>query len=286
MDALMISLLPIWVVGALATALMLWTVRPALNSRRWSMAYELSAESLLMGVLAIGFFALFFQNNLELVPVVILAIVVHEYGHVLAFRLAGHKNPKFRLIPFGGVAISNEPPRNMGESAFVSLMGPGFSVLLVAVAAVASTIFIMLGLDTAAAYAYRVVIVTGALNAFNLLPLLPLDGSKVVRSIAMSYSRPFAAGLTTGMGIAAMALLALAVIATRQWFLLIFIVIILGAMKNIGHYDGSTPKMKPRGAWVASFAYLATFLVHLYAGWHWFAAIILSFLSPVLRLLG
>lgn len=56
---------------------------------------------------------------------IILVIVIHEFGHVAAFRVAGHHDASFRLVPLmGGYAISNRAVDTQEEDVFITLMGP------------------------------------------------------------------------------------------------------------------------------------------------------------------
>jgi hypothetical protein len=52
------------------------------------------------------------------------AIMLHEYGHVAAYRVCGHADAQFRLIPLlGGVSISARIPSSHLADLFITLMG-------------------------------------------------------------------------------------------------------------------------------------------------------------------
>ncbi len=109
----------------------------------------------------------------------ILSVVVHEYGHVAAFRVAGHSDARFRLIPLvGGVAISARPPATPAHDLFITIMGPGICLI-----AMAAAWRLALGMPTTSAGAGLFLVqfasITGALNLFNLLPIYPLDGGRI-----------------------------------------------------------------------------------------------------------
>jgi len=56
----------------------------------------------------------------------VIVVVVHEYGHVAAFRVAGHGDATFRLIPLlGGVAISKRQPRRSAPEPTKARAGNG-----------------------------------------------------------------------------------------------------------------------------------------------------------------
>lgn len=156
-------------------------VRPAIDRRRWRLAIDLSVEGMVWG--AIGVALLFFFFPIVMVVPIVIAIMVHEYGHVLAYRLIGHSAPTFRLAPFGGVALSGEPIRSEAAGAFVALMGPGFSLVLVAAGALTLSLWENLAPE-AAQIAAIMLSVTGLLNAFNMAPVMPLDGGRALRAMA------------------------------------------------------------------------------------------------------
>jgi hypothetical protein len=112
-----------------------------------------------------------------------LALVVKELGHVIGYRLAGHGDARFRLIPLpGGPAISARAPASDLAALFVLLMGPGFGLapMVAAVAlgdALADTAPVLA--QTARGYA----LAAGAVNFVALLPLWPLAGGRLLRLI-------------------------------------------------------------------------------------------------------
>lgn len=146
-------------------------------------------------------------------------ILVHEIGHFIGFRIAGHDRPRLILLPFiGGAVVSDKPFRSAREEAFISLMGPGFSALYgVAFMLVAfnngadfANIF---GVDPGVHYVkdrYVAIMCVGAAaligiaNAFQMIPVPPLDGGHVWRALLHSdrhrfirYVFPFVAVVVT-----------------------------------------------------------------------------------------
>ncbi len=124
----------------------------------------------------------------------IAVVVIHEFGHVAAYRVIGHHDARFRLIPlFGGVAISDQVPASQLKSFFVSLMGPGICIAPL-VAAVAMSEMLVESAPLTAEYLYYFAILTGALNFLNLLPLWPLDGGRCLSYIMQAFSRRLGQG--------------------------------------------------------------------------------------------
>lgn len=111
--------------------------------------------------------------------VLIAVLVVHEYGHVWAMKRAGLKTKGFYLIPFvGGVAIGDRAKTHW-QQVYIAMMGPCFGLVM-------SVSFYLLYLVTDSHYVGLLASVSALINIFNLLPVLPLDGGQVVKSIVFS----------------------------------------------------------------------------------------------------
>lgn len=135
------------------------------------------AVALLTGLLSFGTFAALIGT--EYATLVILALFVHEFGHLLAYWLMGQPWGRMIFLPFlGAIAVPRLPFQSQAQSVFAALMGPGFSVLFAIACGAAVLVwpayakdFLSLGL------------ITVALNLFNLLPVEPLDGGIALRSV-------------------------------------------------------------------------------------------------------
>jgi Zn-dependent protease len=118
---------------------------------------------------------------------VILAVVLHEFGHVVAYRACGHRDARFRLIPLmGGVAISNQLPASHDKAFFIAVMGPAICLAPMALAFALSDLLYAQSPDISAVL-YTFGMVLGSFNFFNLLPFWPLDGGKIVQILCQTY---------------------------------------------------------------------------------------------------
>jgi Zn-dependent protease len=108
----------------------------------------------------------------------VILIAVHESGHVLAARGAGLKVSMPIFIPFIGAFISmKQQPTNARTEAIVAAGGPVLGSIG-AFACLALGIALKSELFLALAY-------TGCLlNLFNLVPVHPLDGGRIVTAIS------------------------------------------------------------------------------------------------------
>ena len=111
------------------------------------------------------------------VGIVFVSVLVHEMGHALAFLRFGHQ-PRVLLHGFGGLTSSEGGPLlSPGRNLVVSLAGPAAGLALGAAAFATER---LLGPGTALAQRTltQIVWVSVVWGAFNLLPVLPLDGGQ------------------------------------------------------------------------------------------------------------
>lgn len=143
------------------------------------------------------------------VVVLIGVLLFHELGHWLGMKIFGFQDVRMFFIPFFGAAVSG---RNVSAAAWkealVLLMGPlpGLLVgtyLLVRSSFLPSHLVANVGMSLL------------LLNAFNLLPLSPLDGGKFFQLLIFSRNRFLELAFTVFAGLA---LLGLAVLM-ESWML-------------------------------------------------------------------
>jgi stage IV sporulation protein FB len=122
---------------------------------------------------------------LEIITLFIL-VIIHEMGHITAAWVYGWRIHSVELLPFGGVAKMEEwgtvPAR---EELIVALAGPFQHVFIVMM----SFLFFLGGWWSKEWMEY---FMQGnlLLACFNLLPIYPLDGGRVLQSL-LSYILPY-----------------------------------------------------------------------------------------------
>lgn len=105
-------------------------------------------------------------------------VLVHELGHVIAARSFGWTVREVKLLPFGGVAeVEDGSGLPAKEEALVALAGPLQNVWMAGAAWLLGQIGIWQ--PEWAAYVCQANIMIGL---FNLLPILPLDGGKLLQA--------------------------------------------------------------------------------------------------------
>ena len=100
-------------------------------------------------------------------PIAALCALSHETGHLLALRLARAKVERVRLTAFGAEIQADTRYLPYPQEILCTLAGPAVNLILAVLLAR------LAGNDLAAG-------VNLTLGVFNLLPILPLDGGRVV----------------------------------------------------------------------------------------------------------
>jgi Zn-dependent protease len=114
--------------------------------------------------------------------IVLAVLVVHELGHLVAFRLVGQPWGRIVFIPFiGAIAMPRQGFDNLGQYAFASLMGPAFSLVLLVPAMVTAQ-----QAGDGAQLMLDIAMVACFINLLNLLPVMPFDGGHVLKSVCQS----------------------------------------------------------------------------------------------------
>lgn len=120
--------------------------------------------------------------SIEFAIALVLCLVFHEYGHIKAMKYFGLKTKGIYLIPFvGGLALSDDKINTRWQDIVISIMGPFFGLILSLACLVG---YWLTDMEVLAGLA----VFNALLNLFNLLPILPLDGGHVLKSIAFSIN--------------------------------------------------------------------------------------------------
>jgi Zn-dependent protease len=119
--------------------------------------------------------------------VALFAIVtLHEFGHALACRQVGGTANQVVLWPLGGVAYV-DPPQRPGATLWSLAAGPLVNVVLVPVFLGLMLIGRSAGLaqmsPDASIWLETVFAINVVILVFNLLPVYPLDGGQILRSL-------------------------------------------------------------------------------------------------------
>lgn len=113
-------------------------------------------------------------------------VLIHELGHVAVAKELGWTVKEVQLLPFGGVATMEDAyAADPIDEIVVALAGPFLNVVMMAV----SYLFWFTGVWTEE-WARFFLISNLTVAGFNLLPIWPLDGGRIVQAI-LCYFMPY-----------------------------------------------------------------------------------------------
>jgi Zn-dependent protease len=132
-----------------------------------------------------GGYTSYYWNVLEYLALFCI-VLMHEFGHALACRQVGGRADHIVLWPLGGVAYVDAPPRP-GATLWSIVAGPLVNVALLPILLALNTMAGVLGwnesMPNLATFLTAVMWMNGVLLAFNILPIYPLDGGQILRSL-------------------------------------------------------------------------------------------------------
>jgi Zn-dependent protease/predicted transcriptional regulator len=178
---------------------------------------------------------------LMLTGLVLLAVLLHELGHIWISGRMGLPIKGILLFPIGGLAmvdptVHEESFRNLRRETRIALAGPLVNAFLAAITAA-----VLLGRDphslrlppqvTVANLGISFFWINACLFALNLLPALPLDGGRVLRTLlaqSMEFRKATRRAVTAGYVTAGVLMLAGAA-QNMQWLMAIGFFIFMAA---------------------------------------------------------
>ena len=128
--------------------------------------WELSGGAALLFALA------YFLDNDGLIAAMLPAILIHELGHVFALKRFHTRIRRVRIGVFG-IELNYSGALAPSELVIVALAGPA-----------AGLIYTFTAFQAGGSYFSFSASISAFLSLFNLLPILPLDGGRIVESLA------------------------------------------------------------------------------------------------------
>ncbi len=105
----------------------------------------------------------------------LLIIIIHEFGHIISGILFKWRIKQINILPFGAITIFDEGlTKPLFEEFIIAIMGPIFQII----------VYNVLKSN------YDVKSIHYSLLFFNLLPIVPLDGAKIM-NILLNVFFPF-----------------------------------------------------------------------------------------------
>jgi Zn-dependent protease len=127
---------------------------------------------------------------------VVLLILIHESGHVVVARLMGMPVTLPIMIPFLGAFVSmKQPPKSIAQESIMAIGGP----ILGSIAAALCYVGYLQMPGSSTGDLLRALAYFGFLiNLFNLVPVTPLDGGRVLSLLSKWFN---VAGLAVAAGL-------------------------------------------------------------------------------------
>ena len=161
-------------VGPDYASVLLELERASQSKSSWKTTFWLLVVSMLL-------FAVARQAGSDMlyVATIIPILFIHESGHWIAMRAFGYRNLKMLFIPFFGAAVTGKHYNVAGwKKAVVSLAGPAPGIVIAASLLMAAS----MGISLPDAWS-KALLIALLVNAFNLLPVLPLDGGWFLNAV-------------------------------------------------------------------------------------------------------
>jgi Zn-dependent protease len=167
-----------------------------------------------------------------------LIVLMHEFGHSLACRQVGGQADQIVLWPLGGVAYVS-PPQRPGAMLWSIAAGPLVNVPLALVLG-----FILftdrpvhfMGVSSdVTTFIWAILSINAGLLIFNLLPIYPLDGGQILRSLLwFIFGRANSLMIASIIGFAGVGVLVLAALLRQSiWVAIIAGFILLNCWQGL-----------------------------------------------------
>ncbi len=129
---------------------------------------------ILLSVLLAGYFNYFL--------IISFILLIHDLGHIIALKLFNYQIYNITILPFGSLINSNiNSSSNSKEIFIISIAGVLMQVLLY-------PLFYLLNIYYINDISYNIFLnYNKIILLFNLLPIIPLDGSKIILSILENF---------------------------------------------------------------------------------------------------
>lgn len=194
---------------------------------------------------SVGAYSLIF--SVEFALALIAVLVFHEYGHLRAMKKFGIPTKGMYLIPFVAGLTIGDAPRTRWQDVYISMMGPVYGLIM-------SLAFYIFYLVTDNHFAGLVASISALVNIINLVPVHPLDGGRVIKSLVFS-GRNYLAFI----GLLVISSICL-VLAWQMGFVFLIFFIVLGVLDIIASWRVSlaediTP-LNAYGIWFCLLWYL------------------------------
>jgi len=122
-------------------------------------------------------FMLVFKWEFKFIAILVLVILIHEIGHYVAMKFYKFKDLGIFFIPLvGAFAKGEKEDITQKQNVIITLAGPIPGILI-------GCAIMYYAIDTGNDFLTRVANLFIYINTFNLLPIMPLDGGRIIKAL-------------------------------------------------------------------------------------------------------
>jgi stage IV sporulation protein FB len=122
-------------------------------------------------------FYVIFDRNIAYIAAVLLVLLIHEFGHFFAMKLYNYQNIKLFIIPLLGAFVSGKKHQvSQKQMSIIILAGPVPGIIV-------GTVLYMMNKEYNNETLRMLSNVFIFINVFNLLPVFPLDGGRLLENL-------------------------------------------------------------------------------------------------------
>jgi Zn-dependent protease len=167
-------------------------------------------------------------------------VLTHEFGHSLACRQVGGTADQILLWPFGGVAYVN-PPQRPGATLWSIAAGPLVNVALYPILWAAIHMGAASGWAESMPDFFQFLLMVDWINTrlliFNILPIYPLDGGQILRSLlwfVLGRGRSLMVATVLGL-IGIVGLVGVSLLSRSLWGIAICVFLLMNCWGGLKH---------------------------------------------------
>jgi len=132
--------------------------------------------------------------SVTLIVLFFVCVILHELGHSLTARRFGVRVPRILLLPIGGMAEFDHVPRRPMSELLITIAGPAVNFVLAVVLFFVSWRGLAPG-DEIPRYSMASIVDelwlwNLVMGVFNLLPVFPMDGGRILRAL-LAFRLPY-----------------------------------------------------------------------------------------------
>jgi Zn-dependent protease len=169
-----------------------------------------------------------------------LIVLMHEFGHALACRQVGGRADRIVLWPLGGVAYV-DPPQRPGATLWSIAAGPLVNVALIPLLFALNSAARSSGWAANLPDIYKLIrallYINVGLLIFNILPIYPLDGGQILRSLlwfVLGRARSLMVATLLGL-LGVVGFIGLAIYQRNAWLGIIAVYMLMNCWGGLKH---------------------------------------------------